>query len=242
MSVSVMAVSLFMLKINIIVTIFIAVIGSTIICSWWVISKERKISNILEKECDPVRYIEKCNKSNMLYSDLNRAIAYMCLGRLDDGYNLLKNMEMPRKPTKIYELTYHSALMCYYLSVEDLEKASVEYEDEIKKLRKGMLVPSVTFSVDLFVLEYQYKLNRTPETAKYFWEQLKYLYAITSNKLSKRQKLAVRYTEAEVLEELGDIESAVLNYKKVAERGNKLYIAELSRKKLAEIENVNKNK
>lgn len=230
-SVITIAAPLSLLGINPIAVFFITFFGALIIWFVWGLFKSKKITNILEEKCDPVLYLEKCNKSHMGYPDYNKAVAYLSLGENKMAHDLLTGGEMPTKPNQIMKLTYHSALMSCYIEMGDLEKAGLQYENYIKDMRKGLLAPIVAFSVDLLALEYQYKLNITPETSRYFLEQLKYLYNINVKALSKRQKLSVLYMEAELLEALGDFEAAVSKYRKVATEGNKLRIAELSRKK-----------
>jgi len=202
----------------------------------WVVLRNKKIAGILEIECDPVRFIEKCNKANMLYPDISKAVAYMCLGNYEDSLSLLLDSEMPKKPKKLFKLAYHSLLMGYYLETGDLKKAGDEYEDDIKNLRKGLLISGTTLGVDLLVLEYHYKLSTTSDTAKYYLEQVKYLFDINSKLLTKRQKVAIWYIEAELFEKIDDTVNAASMYAKVAKNGNKLWIAESSREKLKKLE------
>jgi tetratricopeptide (TPR) repeat protein len=228
----VIVVPLFLLRINLIAIFFMAVIGELIIYFAWALSKSKKISDILEEQCDPELYLKKCNKSHMAYPDYNKAVAYLSLGDTNKAHEWLTFGEMPKKQTKFMKLTYHSALMSCYLEMGDVEKAGLQYENHIKDMRKGLLVPKIACIIDLLILEYHYKLNATPETSKYFLEQLRYLFSVNDKTLSKRQKLSVLYMAAEILEQNGDIEAAVQKYKKVAEEGNKLHIAVLARKKI----------
>ena len=221
-----------LLRINQFAVIIIEIIGSLIIYIAWLMIKSTRITKILEEKCDPVLYLEKCTKSHMAHPDYNKAVAYLSLGEYEKALDLLLDGDIPKKMTQIMKVTYRAALMSCYIVMGDLEKAGREYENHIKEMRKGLLVPKVAFSIDLMVLEYQYKLNATPETATYFLEQLRYLYGINSKVLSKRQRLSVLYTEAELLDFVGEKEAAALLYKRVAAEGNTLHIAALAKKKL----------
>ena len=225
------ALPLSLLKVNQIAVFFISFFGGMIVYMVWTLLKSKRLTDILEEKCDPVRYLEKCTKSHMSYPDYNKAVAYLSLGESNKAYDLLTTGEMPKKQTQVMKLTYHCALMCCYIESGDLDKAGLEYENHIKAMRKGLLIQSIAFSVDFLHLEYQYKLNMTAETSKYFLEQLRHLCDANDKVLTKRQKLSVLYTEAEVLEAMGDFKSATPKYQKVADEGNKLWVAELSRKK-----------
>ena len=231
-SVVVIIVPLTLLRLNPIATFFIAVIGTLIFYMAWITIKSKRLNDILEEKCDPVLYLKKCTKSHMGYPDYNKAVAYLSLGDSKAAYDLLTTGEMPKKQTQIMKLTYHCALMCCYIEMGDLEKAGLLYDNHIKAMRTGLMIPKIAFSVDLLFLEYQYKLNITPETSRYFLEQLRHLYSANVKVLTKRQKLSVLYTEAELLEAVGDLEAAKPIYQKVVNKGNKLWIAELAGKKL----------
>ncbi|MCL2170514.1 MAG: hypothetical protein FWB71_00050 [Defluviitaleaceae bacterium] len=220
--------------VHFVATFFISVIGAVVVYFCWLFMKERRLNNILDRDCDPVRYLEKCNKANMVQPDFNKAIAYLCLGDFDRAIGYLQNVELPKKVSKPLELVYHCAFMVYYLETGDLENVKRIYEENIKELRKSILHPAITFSVDLQVLAYQYKVNMTDDTAKYYLEQLGYLYEVNSKKISMRQKVATRFIEAGLLEGLGDMDGAMKKYNTVAKYGNRLYIAKLAREKLAE--------
>ena len=193
----------------------------------------KQTTNILEKQCDPARFLEKSSTICKL-PDINKALCLWLLGRYEDCYNLLQTIE-PRKRRGIASgISYHVMLMSYYLEKDDMDNAATEYTN-LKKLRRRNLLPLYNMSIDLSVAEYHYKLNVTNDTTKYFLEQVRYLYSTYAKKLSLRQKLAFKYTEAELLEKLGDIEGALFLYGKIAEVGNTLHMAEISRKKLLEL-------
>ena len=231
-SVVAIALTLSLLIVNQIAVFFISFFSGMIIYMVWMQLKSKRLSNILEEKCNPVLYIEKCTKSHMSYPDYNKAVAYFSLGESSKAYDLLTTGEMPKKQTQVMKLTYHCTLMCCYIENGDLDKAGLEYENHIKAMRKGLLIQNIAFIVDFLHLEYQYMRNITPETSKYFLEQLRHLCYVNNKVLTKRQKLSVLYTEATLLEVIGDLESATPKYQKVADEGNKLWVAELSRKKL----------
>jgi len=228
----VIVVLLTLLGINPIATFFITVFCAMVAYMAWMTIKSKRLTDILEEKCDPVLYLEKCTKSHMGHPDYNKAVAYLCLGDSKTAYDLLTNGEIPKKMTLFMQLTYNCTLMCCYIENGDFEKAGMQYENHIKTKRKGLMIPKIAFAVDLLFLEYQYKLNITPETSRYFLEQLRHLCDANAKVLTKRQKLSVLYIEAELLEAVDEPEAAASIYRKVANEGNKLWVSELSRKKL----------
>lgn len=209
---------------------------------WWGI-KTKKLNNLLDENCDPYRFIQECEKVKLISDripfqnncNVNIAVGLISLGDNKEALNILQDVDLSAKNSKVVETLYHLAIFCCYINMDDLTNATFEYENHIKRLRKKVIIPRMVFSIDATVSEYQYKLCKTVENAKYSLGQLDYLYNIYSKKIGKRMRLNVLYNKAELMWEIGDNEGAAEKYKIVAEKGNKLWIADMSRNKLGGI-------
>ncbi|MCL2285587.1 MAG: hypothetical protein FWC32_04390 [Firmicutes bacterium] len=215
---------------SLILVVFTMFVGYQV---WQTIRLYRMFS-IVDKHCDPVRFLEKFKSSPMIFPNMYRAISLSLAGRYQDSYELVIATEPHKRRDFGFKVAYHVLLMSYYLDKNDMENATVEYKNLIK-LRRRSFLPQLNMSIDLSVAEYHYKLNVTDDTTKYFLAQVRYLYSIYVKKLSLRHKLAFKYYEADLLEKLGDIKGALSLYGKIAEVGNTLHFAEISRKKLLEL-------
>lgn len=235
---------LFMLRLHPFV-IFIcaaAIMISGLTC-WWQF-KIRKLTAIMDDQCDPEKFIEECEKFKRIsnrtafqnFCNVNIAVAHLESGRNDESLEILLNdIDLQKRNSKMFLVAYHLTLFCVYLNIDDMEKAAFEYENYLKELRRGLKHSKAVLSIDTDVFLYQYKVNKSKETAKIFLEQLEYLYKIHSEKMSMRIRLHFIFDKAAMLLELEDYEGAVKKYTVVAKNGKDLWIAKESRAKLQEI-------
>lgn len=205
--------------------------------------KLNKRNNILEKECNPVKYIKiykKCKENinkikSIDWCNLNIAVGFLHLREYQKALNYLKNVSFPMKQNQSFQLSYHLALMICYIGLSDLEKAEFEYENYIQKSRGKLTVNNINFAIDSVAMEYNYLLQKSSETAKYYLDMLYYRQKAYNKIINKCQNLNLLYRIATLEQELGNIESAIEKYKIISENGNLLWIATESKNKLNEL-------
>ncbi len=224
---------------------FIITVSSVLILyfSYW-IAKDKKILKILEEDCDPEAFIEanEKRKGTSRYKqfqnvcEVNIAAGLIASGRFEEAINKLNSIDLSAKNSKHFEAIYHTNKMNCYVSMSCMEKATYEYESFVKYLRAKIIVPKLVHIIDCIVLHYQYSMNKNPETAKFFFEQITYLNKTYRGKFSKRQAMYAMYTEAIAAIEAGipNSESNAIGKLKVVSREvPKFYIAKLAAEKLA---------
>jgi tetratricopeptide (TPR) repeat protein len=211
---------------------------------WWLI-KNLRLSNILNEQCDPEKYIAEYEKLKKLqksvtfqnHCNVNIAVGFISLGHFEEALSILTDDVNPKKSkNNVFQATYHLDVFYCHLCLDNLTEAANIYENNIKALRGRVIIPQLTYSYEDSVALYHYMLNKSPETARVYLAQIEYLYNAYSKKIGKRGKLENIYNRAVMLLELGEKEAAVKKLKTVAENANKLWIAEMSRKKLMEME------
>jgi len=191
--------------------------------------------DVLDRECDPERYIELLGKKPSKGDKLNIALAYSCLGQDDAALAILQDADIALYGHGL--IHYHLLLLCIYMEKKNIEAATQEYEKIIRLKGGSSFGPVMVFSIDIVILDYHYRQNETSDTAKLFLEQLRFLYNVHKKCLRRRQKVFTWFLIAELLEKIGDINGALVQHEKVATKGNKLYVVKLSQNKIAELQN-----
>lgn len=229
---------------NNIAYIFIFSLVLTIGYMWWWYSKTKGLNEILDIKCDPKTYIKKYEKllmktKNVRFKGMcnyNIAVGHSALGQYKEALEILKYMEEWAQSNKTCKALYYSAIFTYYLNLDELEEATNIYDNYLKEIRKDVISRDIIFCIDMAVLGYIHRIKKIADSAVIHLEQIDYLYNIYSKKLKKRQKLSVLYNKAVLMQKIGDNEGAREKYKIIAEKGNLLWIAEISRNKLKEID------
>jgi tetratricopeptide (TPR) repeat protein len=116
-------------------------------------------------------------------------------------------------------------IVCLY-ELGEIERAEKIYESEMP------ILPAVTkvmaLAVKILVAERFFFLGRYEESREHYQQAL-------NEKLSKRRHLSILYRLAQIDEKSGDRLAAQQKYKKVADNGNKLWIATQAKKYLEHI-------
>lgn len=237
---------LIMNGVNFALTLVIVFLAVLAVCLPVMLYQNKRLIDILNEKCDPDKYIAECEKrraysKKMRYQNtinINISTGMEAQGRHLEALNHLRSaVDLDAGSNGIIRAVYHFNAFCCYINLDDMENAALEYENHLKNFMKSYRHnPKLSFSFDASFSLYQYKLNKSPETARAFLAQLELLYNTYATKVYRRGRLNLRYNEAVVLHELGDYESAAKKYKTVAEKGNGLWIAAASRDKLAETE------
>ncbi len=226
----------------VIITVYIVAFGGYILW-WWV--KNKRLANILEEKCDPMGFIKAWEKYRLLSKrkafqnlcNLNIAVGYSAAGQYDNSRKMLETIDLDVKNSQMFKIAYHLACFALYINTLDIQKATFEYENYIKEFGNKVTTPIAKYAVEASILEYNYIVNKSKETAKFYLEQLDYLYNSYSTKLSKRIKLNTLYNKACLELELGNTDEAIKNFKIVIKNGNGLIIVEKSKLQLRMSEN-----
>ncbi|WP_313185331.1 hypothetical protein [Lacrimispora sp.] len=228
------------------ITAFITLLGGYFL--WW-IGKNKALTNILEEKCDPLKFIEACEKFKLFSKrkafqnscNLNIAVGYMTAGQYDDSNKVLQAIDLDVKNSEIFRLAYHLACFAQYINTDEMEKATFEYENYMKDFGGKTITANMKYAVEASILEYNFKLNKNTEAAKYYLAQLDYLYSSYKTKISKRIRLNTLYNKACLEQEIGNAAEAIKKFKFVTENGNGLKIVEQSRVQLDQLENQSIN-
>lgn len=219
---------------NILLIYIICVIGFITIYLIYGAIVSHQISNILNIDCDPERYLMKINKRdkrrnrNLLHQnimEINRSAAYMTLGDYEEADKHLKLVEEARivKYHIIYATYMINRLGCHYERGE-IEEAERLYEMDLVLLR--LLNQSIYKSIEILIGERYFYLGHYDKS----YEQLKKL---LNRDLNKRQYLEVLFLLAKMDLMRGEIESASKKLEKIVRLGNKLGIVKEAQEMIA---------
>lgn len=187
----------------------------------------------MEEDLDPEAFIEATEKqikitgknkrsNSMLKTDL--IVGLMSMGKYEEALDILDEIDI--KYLQKWNgslLIYYSNEMSLYYNIGEVDKAKEIYENKIKSYPIKILNESLTMNIIL--------ANKSFYEKEY--SSCKELYnRVLQNNKSKRLKIEVYYILANIAEQEGDIEQAIKKYKIVAEKGNKLYSANLASERL----------
>jgi len=210
---------------------FLTVVSIYIIIA--VTSNKRRLS-LLDEKCDPEEFLAATEKQKQVmkkedpkieaYLDINRAVAFISMGRFDEAKKILLLIDkeaLSHKNGSLFAYTVN-LIVCYY------ELGEIDSAEELFETQMPVL-PPVNKRMELFakilVAERLFFLKRYGESREHF-ERL-----LNEKKLSKRSRLEILYRLAQMDELDGNAEAAFKKYKKIADYGNKLWIAEKAREK-----------
>ena len=212
---------------------FVLVIISYLIIAY--IRVKRRLS-LLEENCDPQAFIEATEKQMLItgrkpkinsYLSIDLAAGLISMGEFHKATELLLNIDKSHLSVKNGTLlVYTINLIVALYELGEISKAEELFEKQIPLLppvNRGMRL-----SMKILVAERLFFLNRYEESREQFMELL-------NEKLSKRKRLGILHTLAQIDEKTGEIVSALEKYKEVVKDGNKLWIATEARRQLEEI-------
>lgn len=208
------------------ITILIVMSGYLIIG----IMRSKKRLSLLDDDCDPEAFLERTEKQKVIvgknlklntYLDVDKAAGLITLGRFDEARDILLSIDKSKLSRKndsllVYEI---NLMLCYY-ELGETEKAEELFEMTIPTLPP--INSRIALHVKVLIAERCFYLKRYEESREKFNQ-------IGNKKLSKRTQLGILYSLAQMDEQEGNIEAAVLKYDQVAVEGNKLWIAKKAR-------------
>lgn len=212
-----------------IITFIIVLLGYIIVANF----KQRKRYKLLEEDLDPKGFIESTerqikiigkNKRSRTILNADLIVGLMSMRRYEEALDILNEIDI-----KYLSKWNGSSLICYsnemslYYNIGEVDKAKEIYESKIKNYPIKILNESLTMNVIL--------ANKSFYEKEYSSCKELYNRVLQGNK-SKRLKFEVYYILANIDEEEGNIEEAIKKYRIVADKGNKLYSADLAREKL----------
>lgn len=224
---------LLLLNIDIIIAAVIALVIAAV--GYVVVNfrNSKKRLNLLEEDCDPEAFLTntekqrntaKGNAKTNTYLDLDMAAGLMAAGDFNKAKEILASIDKAYLAVEngtlfIYAMNY---IICLY-ELGEIRQAEKMYKTEISDiLAKSRFVPLYKILLDA---ERNYFLKEYDESRELYNDMLR-------NKISKGKQLQITYRLAQIDEIEGDTDAATEKYREVAERGNKLWIAEQAKKKL----------
>lgn len=194
-------------------------------------------TELLQTDCDPEAFLKmtaelrnqsKNNAKMQSYLQIDEAVGLMTLGQFEEAKAIMIAIDSDKLPTKYHIGLIHKMNLMYCLyELGEIEAAEFVYEDVLPLLSVDDL--HVQLTKDVLLAERAYFLED--------YEECKALTSPLLDKgLKKRTYLTLVYRLAQMAEKSGDLETAKAKYQQVADEGNKLWIANCSRTKMAELE------
>lgn len=212
------------------ITILTMVVGYVIIGHLRV----KKRLSLLDDACDPEAFMERTEKQKEImrknlkmnaYFDIDLSAGLITLGRFEEAKALLLSINKSHLSRKNDSLLIYTLnlMLCYY-ALDEVALAEALFETQIPVL--SPINPRIVQAMNVLVAERFFYLKR-------YQESQEHLSMLLSKKLSKRAGLGILFLLAQIDQENGNLELANEKYLKVANEGNKLWIAEMAKKKLA---------
>jgi tetratricopeptide (TPR) repeat protein len=212
-----------------VITFIIVLLGYIIVAN----IRQRKRYNLLEKDLEPEAFIESTknqleitgkNKQANTMLNIDLLLGLMIMRRYEEARNVLNKIN-----TKYLSkwngsiLIFHNSEMSFYYNTGEIDKAMEIYNTRIKSYPIKTLNESITMDLIL--------ANKSYHEKEFKVSRELYQKVLQGNK-SKRLELEIYFVLDNIDEEEGNIEEAIRKYDKVADEGNKLYSAYLSKEKL----------
>ena len=169
------------------------------------------------------RSITGRNSKINTYFDIDRAAGLITLGRFSEAKEILLSIDknkLSRKNDALLVFTIN-LMLCFY-ELGEITCAEELFETQLPTLPP--INPRIVIAVNVLVAERFFYLKRYDESREQFNKML-------NQKLSRRTRLGILYCLAQMDEQEGNIEAAMVNYNQVAREGNKLWIAQRARER-----------
>ena len=195
--------------------------------------RSKKRLDLLEEQCNPQAFIEATEKQRKItgrnpkinaYLNIDRAAGLILMGEFQNAKEVLSSID------KKYLSVKNGTLLVYTLNFISClnELGEFSCSEELFETQVPLLAPvnsRMTLSMELLIAERFFFLNRFEESKEKFQQLL-------NKKISRRKHLEILYRLAQIDEMKSEADSAKKKYKKVADYGNKLWIAAQARKRL----------
>jgi tetratricopeptide (TPR) repeat protein len=190
-------------------------------------------SYLLNEACDPERYLKwnkkqenvmKRKPKSLALLTINKAAAKIVLGEFEEARSLLDEIDKSYLSEKngtllIYTINYISC--CFELG--DIDKALELLDTQIPIL--SPINKSYKRSINILIGERYYFLDK-------FNQSYEHLSKLLDIELSRRVYLSILYRLALIDDIRGEEELAQKKYRKIAQLGNKLWVAEQAKKQI----------
>lgn len=199
--------------------------------------RSKKRYNLLDTDCDPEAFLYRTEKQKEITGknpkvnaclDIDRAAALIASGQFEKAKEILLSIDKKLLSHKNGTLLVYTInlISCLY-ELGEVDRAEELFETQIPIL--SPVTKKMMLAVNMLVAERFFHLKRYNESREHFKKLWK-------DKLSIRKRLEILYRLAQIDEIEGNTEDALKKYRKVADNGNKLWIAAMAREKCGEAE------
>lgn len=198
--------------------------------------------HILDEECDPVKYLSriqkhkaklKRNKKLQALLSINEAVGYILLGDYHTAKGILESIDksyLSDKNGTLFVYTIDYIVCCFELG--ELEEALHLMETQLLVL--APINKGHKMSVQILIGERDYFLGK-------YEESYRHLINLLDVELNRRQQVSILYRLALIDMIRGNHELANKRFQKIAQYGNKLWIADKAREYLNTLIDINVN-
>lgn len=193
--------------------------------------RNKKRISLLEDDCNPQAFIAKTEKQINItgknpkiaaYLNIDMAAGLISMGEFSDAKKLLLSIDKSKLSVKNGTLLIYTInlISCLY------ELGEIDEGEKLFEFTIPLLAPinkNMTLATEILIAERLYFLERYEESEKQFKELL-------NNKISCCKKVNIIYRLAQIDEKAGNILGAKKKYRKVAEKGNGLWVCEEAKK------------
>lgn len=197
------------------------------------ISQDYKRLSVLNDECDPERFLKLINKkdkdilfkkSNMARAHaINKSTAYFLMGEPQKALDLLKSINIESIKNGNVKWVYTVNIMACYYEIGNIEQAQKLYNEVLTKIPVNNKMSNLSLKIE--EAEYAFYSNKYEDSKEKILQ-------ILNDKVNNRLRVYLTYYLAQCEEALGNVGKAMEYYLQVSEQGNKLWIANVARKKL----------
>ncbi len=190
-------------------------------------------TELLQTQCDPEAFLKltselksqvKNNKKMSTYLQIDEAVGKMTLGDFEGAKEILQPMENEKMPDQYHiDLIYKMNYMYCLFELGETENAEHMYLDVLPHL--SVDDPHIQITKEVLMAERAYFLGEYEEAKELITPLLE-------RTLKLRTRLSLIYRLGLIAESEGDQETAQAMFKDVAEKGNRLWIADQARAKI----------
>ncbi|BES64958.1 hypothetical protein SANA_13970 [Gottschalkiaceae bacterium SANA] len=208
----------------------------------WSLYRQKKRLSLLEVDCDPNAFIvatesQMCitgkNPKFRAFLQIDLAAGLILEGEFQEAKEELLSVNVERLSDKNgSKLVYVLNLISCHFELGELDQAEQLFETQMPLLttynRRMQVAVKAQMAERLFFLE-RYEESRSA------------FHALLQEKISARVRVSILYRLAQMDDQMGDWSLAEKNYRLTVEQGNRLWIAEQAKHRLAikELENEN---
>lgn len=211
------------------VTMVIVMTGYTVIS----VMRNQSRVRLLDEACDPEAFLLRTEKQEAITGHksriselfaIDKAVAYMAMGDYERAKTLLIGFDSQKFSNNDTILAIHviDLILCHY-ELGEVKEAESLFESRLPVLSPFQM--RIKLATKILVGERLFYLGRYDESRTELTSLLK-------QAMTMRARLGILYKLAQIDEIQGDMTSAIKRYTKVANKANKLDIAEKAKMRL----------